>query len=364
MDGSRAIYVLIPVHNCIRYLQQAVDSVLSQPYSNLNICIIDDGSNDGSSELCDKLAAECGRIHVIHQKNSGVSVARNIGIAYVLSVADIDSDYIGFCDADDIWHPMAIRKEIFVDELPQLSLPQIFAFGTVNGNHQFTRFSNPITYEPDEKKGKDSVWKVRGTFGACLYSIKVLHRWGIRFPEDLHYNEDKIFLMQMIFFSEKIRFMPQCLYVYRKNPSSAMHKVQQIPSTEYWLPMINGWVRSDDYMNSFAGETHQEIHAGHILAGIYLLDMAADHFKQGRKASELFEVLYHHPHFDLLQNMRPQDVSAKQYKNSRLLLEHPRIFEIKYRICGIGIKLARLIVKIPIIQFFLEKRNYPNTSPF
>ena len=92
----REITVIIPVYNCKNYLRQAVQSVISQPYQALKVLLVDDGSTDGSAVLCDKLADQDKRITVIHQKNCGVSAARNIG----LNIAS--GEYIGFVDADDI----------------------------------------------------------------------------------------------------------------------------------------------------------------------------------------------------------------------------------------------------------------------
>ena len=80
------IHVVIPVYNAVGFLRQTVASVLHQPYSGIDIVLVDDGSTDGSGQLCDELAAEEDRIHVIHQNNSGVSTARNAGIDYILQL--------------------------------------------------------------------------------------------------------------------------------------------------------------------------------------------------------------------------------------------------------------------------------------
>ena len=78
------IHVIIPVYNCKDYLEEAVNSVLKQEYERIEILLIDDGSKDGSSALCDKLAKNSDKITVIHQENKGVSCARNTGIDYIL----------------------------------------------------------------------------------------------------------------------------------------------------------------------------------------------------------------------------------------------------------------------------------------
>ena len=91
------VSVIIPVYNVKPYLERCVQSVLKQTYKNLEIILVDDGSTDGGGELCDQLASLDSRILVLHQKNQGVSVARNTGIKKATG------EYIFFVDSDDIW---------------------------------------------------------------------------------------------------------------------------------------------------------------------------------------------------------------------------------------------------------------------
>ena len=102
-ETDRQITVIIPVYNCKEFLEQAVESVISQSYKTIKIILVDDGSTDGSSLLCDELANQDKRIDVLHQKNSGVSEARNAGLRLILSDDGNENDYIAFLDADDVW---------------------------------------------------------------------------------------------------------------------------------------------------------------------------------------------------------------------------------------------------------------------
>ena len=89
------VSVIVPVYNVKDFLSQCLDSLLAQTHSNLQIILIDDGSTDGSSELCDTYAKKDPRIIVKHQKNAGLSAARNAGLALA------KGDYIFFLDSDD-----------------------------------------------------------------------------------------------------------------------------------------------------------------------------------------------------------------------------------------------------------------------
>ena len=90
------ISVIIPVYNVENYLEMAVNSVINQTYTNLEIILIDDGSTDNSGKICDEFAKKDNRVKVIHQKNSGGSEARNVGIK------NATGRYIGFVDSDDV----------------------------------------------------------------------------------------------------------------------------------------------------------------------------------------------------------------------------------------------------------------------
>lgn len=89
------VSVIIPVYNVEKYLARCVDSIKNQTYSHLEILLIDDGSTDSSGALCEELAVMDKRIRVIHQKNGGLSCARNTGIAHA------KGKYLTFVDSDD-----------------------------------------------------------------------------------------------------------------------------------------------------------------------------------------------------------------------------------------------------------------------
>ena len=98
------VSIIIPIYNIAEYVSLCVDSVLLQTYKEIEIILVDDGSTDASSEICDNYAALDERIRVIHRNNGGLSAARNSGI-------DIASgEYIYFVDGDDLIHPECIER--------------------------------------------------------------------------------------------------------------------------------------------------------------------------------------------------------------------------------------------------------------
>lgn len=95
MDNKYLVSIIVPVYNVEKYLRRCVNSIISQTYQNLEIILVDDGSLDSSSTMCDEFEKEDNRIKVIHQNNKGLSGARNTGLSLVTG------EYVAFVDSDD-----------------------------------------------------------------------------------------------------------------------------------------------------------------------------------------------------------------------------------------------------------------------
>ena len=108
------ISVIIPVYNVEDYISSCLDSILSQSYTDFEVLLIDDGSTDGSGDICDSYSAKDNRIKVFHIKNTGVSNARNIGIE------NAQGEWLTFIDSDDLlldgtfknWQEIIEKKDI------------------------------------------------------------------------------------------------------------------------------------------------------------------------------------------------------------------------------------------------------------
>ena len=109
--------VIIPVHNKEKYICKTIESVLNQSYTNFELVLINDGSTDKSGEICDQFKLKDTRIRVFHQKNGGVSFARNSGIRLA------KNEHIAFLDADDYWDVSFLEEmNVLIDTYPDNSI--------------------------------------------------------------------------------------------------------------------------------------------------------------------------------------------------------------------------------------------------
>jgi len=358
MNNSPKIYVIMPVYNCEKFIFNAVSSIINQSYQNIEILIVNDGSTDNTPSLCNKLCKENDAIKVLHTQNGGVSSARNKGIDYILNNFEIDNSYIAFCDADDLWAKDCLKQE-FSEYFDQ----DIIAFQSCYISYDASRCSAPHGNCHSinvDKGGRKAIWKYPFHFGAFLYKTELFKRYNIRFDTDLKYNEDKVLLMQLLFLADSIRQIPQMMYLYRKNPASAMHNRPR--GINYYLPLINGWMRSDDKMKEYANAERGTLTAGYALANIYVIEMAKEHYGWFGKQEILYKTIKEHPIYPYFCNLDPLDVSEKQYSEHCSFNKHPKSFQIKHTLIGVFARILKRITKISFIANYLYSREFSSEN--
>ena len=177
------ISIIVPVYNTEKYLKRCIDSILSQNYADFELLLVDDGSTDGSGALCDSYQQKDSRVRVFHQKNAGVSAARNYG------VDQAQGEWVCFVDSDD---------EVLPDYLSDMIKAADTDECLVIGNICKSRLTG-LLMEDVYLDGKEmvrylldhSVLQLSGPV-AKLFNRTVLMKNDIRFPVGVHYGEDMI----------------------------------------------------------------------------------------------------------------------------------------------------------------------------
>jgi glycosyltransferase involved in cell wall biosynthesis len=216
------ISIIIPVFNVKSYLRQCIDSVINQSYTDIEILLIDDGSTDGSSEICDKYALQDKRITVIHQKNQGQGNARNVGIDRS------HGEFIYFLDSDDWIKPKLF--EAVIAHMKRNSLDLCFFGATVKNDTIDISWNEDMYRKTLGYKIGSGAEILKQQFDKHEYSATVylyiahgdlIRNSKIRFQEDILF-EDNLFTFQLVLTSQKCDVLAESLYIRRIRENSTM----------------------------------------------------------------------------------------------------------------------------------------------
>lgn len=211
------VSIIVPVYNCREYLERCAASILGQTHRELQLILVDDGSQDGTGEICDALAAKDSRVTVIHQKNAGVSAARNAGLSAATGA------FIGFVDADDY-----IDEKTYEIALSYADGCDIVMWDTVS-------IWDDGRTEPDtipllgsdcllEKKDVTPplLRQIAGSACRCLYPAELLQ--DVSFPVGIKLSEDRLFNLHAMGKMQKLHYLKRGLYLRYMNPTSAVNR--------------------------------------------------------------------------------------------------------------------------------------------
>ena len=219
------ISVILPVYNSEKYIKKAIESVLTQTFSDFELIIVNDGSTDATSDIINSFDDE--RIKVITQSNQGPGAARNNALKTV------NSDYVMFLDSDDWYHERAL--EISYNEITKHDADMTF-FQMINYNNgevyendwfdlkTFDESFENRAFSPKETPG--SIFDL--SVGVCqkIYRTDFLKRIDARFPEGIFF-EDMPFFYYVYLKAERISIIKRHLYYRRKHDESITHVVDE-----------------------------------------------------------------------------------------------------------------------------------------
>ena len=228
---SCLVSVIVPVHNTEQYLPHCIESVLNQSFTHFELLLIDDGSTDGSCLICDEYAERDCRVRVFHEKNGGVSSARNRG----LDVAR--GEFIVFLDADDYVESHYLEHLMSSDA--DVVLTGMCKFGAKNEKSTPKEFSY---FGIDELPRHWNILPVINYLycfsTAKRFRAQLIRENGIRFNSSLFFSEDMCFNMLYYSHADTFAELPYSDYMYRidnvnRNKKYKMSAEQVICHFEY-----------------------------------------------------------------------------------------------------------------------------------
>lgn len=164
MNNMITISVIVPIYNVESYLDECIQSVFSQTYTNIEIILVDDGSPDNCPKMCDAYAQKDNRVVVIHKSNGGLSDARNAGLIVATG------DYVIFLDSDDFWLEVDFLNTL-VGELENEPDVDLILFGRKDFYEESGSYVNSGSVDVEKVNGKIKTESFRYLIVSQLYSM-------------------------------------------------------------------------------------------------------------------------------------------------------------------------------------------------
>lgn len=244
------VSIVVPTYNRSRLLRCAADSISAQTYQHIEIIIIDDGSTDGTEEICKELARDDSRIVLHRIDNLGVSAARNIGMELATG------DMLMFCDSDDICCPTWVETLVYMTAGARGNLG-VVGLGRFTGKPDNGTFLQLCTFEQEaERFSRRAFYELerRGILNPNvnkIYDLKVVRNHSLQFAENISNGEDLLFNLDYlrvmpgsIFLSEEV------LYLVRTDTESSLSKQHR---TRSWELSISLRSRIESLLNELNG---------------------------------------------------------------------------------------------------------------
>lgn len=307
------ISLIVPIYDTkAEYLRECIESILGQDYKNIELVLISDGARDELIKLCESYLID-ERVSLYLQENSGVSVARNLGIKQA------KGKYITFVDSDDYIDKSTCTEVIrrFEEDNLDVLLWGSYKFDS-KGVEKYMPFTNDIRLFTDSSKALLELKTMSGTLpifeenatvygsgSACskLYRRDFLMENDLHFPEGIKRAEDVNFHIRVFDKANRIGYMAKNLYYYRQNEASATYKYRPGGITVFTDALNCLW----DFIKD-KDETFKEVY--YMRCMFFLLEsMDMDYLNRNNnksfltKRKELLQVMRTEPYFGAINNM-------------------------------------------------------------
>ncbi|HFR3748977.1 TPA: glycosyltransferase family 2 protein, partial [Streptococcus suis] len=220
------VSIIVPVYNAEKYLIECLDSISNQSYENIEVILLNDGSTDGSKDICQRYVENDSRIVLINKDNSGVSSTRNMGL-YLAK-----GEYITFVDSDDYIESTMVEKLLrsIKENKSDFSICGHRMTGNKRGFNDSKRLSE-ITVAPSREflkaiitTGNNRIW---GYSCRIMYSKKIIDINNLQFDTQKIIAEDIEFLCKYIALCSTGSVVNEELYIYRIHQESVTNRYKE-----------------------------------------------------------------------------------------------------------------------------------------
>lgn len=218
------ISIIVPIYNSEKYLEECLESIINQNYTNFELILINDGSNDNSTNICEAYKKIDSRITVIHKENGGVSSARNYGLKIATG------EYICFIDSDDyITFDYLIE---LIENMQNLDTDLVIQ-GNPNTDIYSSYLNHPHLVDANDYEILFNQLKTiyNGFLHCKLLKREIIEEHRLKLNDEIHFCEDLLFLLEYIKYCKNIYYTPTIgKYFYRKVEGSLVTRINTVNS--------------------------------------------------------------------------------------------------------------------------------------
>lgn len=227
------VSIIVPIYNIELYLKQCLDSLYNQTYNNIEIILVDDGSTDGSSEICDMYMIKDRRFRVIHKSNEGLVCARKTGLSAATGA------YIAYVDGDDWIEPNMIERlyDILISENVDIAMCGRYEdtgdmhrpiyHGIAEGRYDKGQLMKQV-YPNMIVNGGFFEWGLFPGVWDKLFKRESLERFQMDVDNRLTMGEDAACTYPCLLNAKSIYVLHECLYHYRQTTTSMVKQCQDV----------------------------------------------------------------------------------------------------------------------------------------
>lgn len=249
------VSITVPVYNAEKYLSQCIDSLLCQTLKELEIVIVNDGSTDGSLQICEEYARKDTRIKLVNKENEGSASARQAALDASTG------EYVCSCDADDWMEPIAYEK---LYNKAKETNADIVVFDSIADYSDGRQVVHRYGKDPNESKDLlDDAINGRFPISVCFKMIKrdIFRKYNLIWEKGINLGEDYLMTLKILQNKVKVAYLPYPLYHYRRiyggssytnnitmNTFSQIFYVQQwilahVDNSKYANGIFRGWIQ-------------------------------------------------------------------------------------------------------------------------
>lgn len=243
------VSVIIPCYNIEQHLPKCIESILNQSFDDFELLLINDGSTDDTKVVCESYAKQDSRIKVFHQKNAGVSAARNLGLQQATG------DLLIFIDGDDY-----IKKDYIEQLVNNYVEGNWLICGMINVRNENPicnkDFQNLLDIHPERMISKSNFMNLLKYYSfsspcARIYSAKIIKDNSLKFDINVTYQEDLLFNLEYVQFIEQVKLVDYFGYYYIEHLTSSSGRFHHnFNHVDLLFQKLNDLVRSKDDKNT------------------------------------------------------------------------------------------------------------------